>query len=315
MSTIGAVENAATDRLSIGAMCIVMAALMAAAVLLQLARDRRYTVPGSDIESLLYVRSPETMKRLTLAYSALAADIDWIRAVQYYGRGRQSKDEEPFRELYPLLDRATTLDPLFNIAYRFGAIFLAEPDPGGAGRPDLAIELLEKGLATRPDKWQYQQDIGLVQYWQLHDYRAAASSFERAAAMPGAPWWLRPVAAAMLARGGERSSSRLLWRQLAETGENEWLQQQAVTRLAQLDAMDQIDELEAAISRYQSQWHRFPASWDVLVTAGVLRAAPPLDPSGEPYQLDPGSGRVTLARTSRLYPLPLEPPALSPSAQ
>ena len=50
MSTIGAVENAATDRLSIGAMCIVMAALMAAAVLLQLARDRRYTVPGSDID-------------------------------------------------------------------------------------------------------------------------------------------------------------------------------------------------------------------------------------------------------------------------
>ena len=59
----------------------------------------------------------------------------------------------------------TTLDPRFNIAYRFGAIFLAEPYPGGAGRPDLAIALLEKGLRARPDKWEYMQDIGFVHYW------------------------------------------------------------------------------------------------------------------------------------------------------
>ena len=49
-----------------------------------------------------------------------------------------------------MLDLTTTLDPLFNVAYRFGAIFLAEPYPGGAGRPDLAIALLEKGLQARP---------------------------------------------------------------------------------------------------------------------------------------------------------------------
>ena len=49
--------------------------------------------------------------------------------------------------LYPLLDLTTTLDPLFNIAYRFGAIFLAEAYPAGAGRPDLAVALLEKGIA------------------------------------------------------------------------------------------------------------------------------------------------------------------------
>ena len=53
--------------------------------------------------------------------------------------------------LYPLLDITTTLDPLFNIAYRFGAIFLAEAYPAGAGRPDLAIALLEKGIA-RPTR-------------------------------------------------------------------------------------------------------------------------------------------------------------------
>ena len=45
--------------------------------------------------------------------------------------------------LYPLLDLVTTLDPRFNVAYRFGAIFLVRAAPGGPGRPDLAIALLE----------------------------------------------------------------------------------------------------------------------------------------------------------------------------
>ena len=53
-------------------------------------------------------------------------------------------------------------------------MFLAEPYPGGPGRPDLAIALLEKGLRERPDKWEYMQDIGFVHYWYDHDYRAAA---------------------------------------------------------------------------------------------------------------------------------------------
>ena len=72
-------------------------------------------------------------------------------------------------------------DPQFNTAYRFGAIFLAEPYPGGAGRPDLAIALLQKGLAARPDKWEYMEDIGFVHYWWRHDYEAAAQWFQRAA--------------------------------------------------------------------------------------------------------------------------------------
>ena len=62
---------------------------------------------------------------------------------------RTSKASQTYPLLYPLLDLTTTLDPRFNIAYRFGAIFLAEPYPGGPGRPDLAIALLEKGLRER----------------------------------------------------------------------------------------------------------------------------------------------------------------------
>ena len=44
-----------------------------------------------------------------------------------------------FDGLYPLLDITTTLDPRFNIAYRFGAIFLSAKYPEGADSPQLAV--------------------------------------------------------------------------------------------------------------------------------------------------------------------------------
>lgn len=285
-----------------------IAALLAVAIALQVVRDGRYTTPGDDLASVLYVRSPEAMRRVALSFTALAADLDWIRAVQHYGGDHRTDRPKRYELLYPLLDRTTTLDPRFNIAYRFGSIFLAEPNPLGAGRPDLAIALLDKGIAAT-GRWEYYEDIGFVYYWQLHDYKAAADAFDRGAQAPGAPWWLRTMAAVTLARGGDRSTSRRLWTQIMQTADNDWLRNQAELRLTQLVAMDQIDQLEAVVNRYRAMSGRLPDSWQALERARLLRGnGPPADPTGEPYQLDAETGRVSLSPTSRLRPLPTEPP-------
>ena len=286
-----------------------IALLMASALTLQAARDQRYAPPGENAESLLYVQSAEAMRRLTLSFTAIAADIDWIRAVQHYGGDHQSASTaQKYQLLYPLLDRTTTLDPRFSIAYRFGAIFLAEEYPGGAGRPDLAIALLKKGIAAT-ERWEYYEDIGFIHYWRLHDYKSAADWFDRGGQLPGAPWWLRTMAAVTLTRGGDRSLSRQLWRQLYQTADNDWLKNQAELRLTQLDAMDQIDQLQAIVSRYRNSTGRPPESWITLERAGLLRGnGAPTDPSGSPYVLDPHTGKVSLSPTSPLRPLPTEPP-------
>jgi tetratricopeptide (TPR) repeat protein len=288
---------------------VALAVLIAAAVALQIVRDRQYAPPGENAESVLYVRSPEAMRRLALSFTALAADIDWIRAVQHYGgdHGSPRTSTPKYLLLYPLLDRTTTLDPRFNIAYRFGAIFLAEGYPIGAGRPDLAMALLQKGITAQPQRWEYLEDIGFIYYWQLHDYKRAAEWFDRAGQIPGAPWWLRTMAAVTLTRGGDRRSSRMLWQQLFQSADNDWLRNQAELRLAQLDAMDQIDELHRVIGRYHALTGRVPASW-LDVERAHLVGGTPVDPSGTPYQLDPEFGAVTVSPASRLYPLPTEPP-------
>src|SRR5262249_41371685 len=88
-----------------------IAFLFAVAVGLQIVRDSRCGAPAADVESVLYVRSGEAMSRMALEYKALAADIDWIRAVQHYGGDHRSPEVvQKYRLLYPLLDRTTSLD-------------------------------------------------------------------------------------------------------------------------------------------------------------------------------------------------------------
>lgn len=300
--------------MSARAFAAIMAILMIASVGLQIVRDR-LPVGRRETARLLYVRSDAAMKRLTPAFEMLAADVYWIRTIQHYGGERLTKGGAATYELlYPLLDITTTLDPRFTIAYRFGAIFLAEPHPGGPGRSDLAIALLQKGLRAEPHKWQYVLDIGFVHYWQLGDTAEAARWFLRTSEIAGAPNWLKPLAATMLAQGGDRGSSRFLWQQIANSAEQDWLRALADHRLAQLQALDEIDQLEALVRLFDRQAEPEPITWERLVQAGAL-AGVPLDPSGTPYELNPWWGLVRVSERSPLYPMPVEPPAIQPQAR
>ena len=148
---------------ALGAIALAVA-LLAGAIQVQAAREREY--PASlDVEDTVYITSGSALRRLSGAYNTLAADVYWIRAIQYYGGAKRRLDEQPlapepppmlaaveskeFNQLYTLLDITTTLDPRFDIAYRFGSVFLAEAYPAGAGRVDLAVAPL-KGFSRRP---------------------------------------------------------------------------------------------------------------------------------------------------------------------
>jgi len=286
---------------------------------LQALRD---SMPLSTTDDETLYLTERATSRVVFTHRSLASDLYWIRAIQYFGgrsrivREHQAEGFEPpasiaapvsFDQLYPLLDVATTLDPRFNIAYRFGAIFLSARDPEGPGRPDLAVRLLEKGLQTAPEKWQYWHDIGFVYYWSARDYRKASEAFQRGADLPGAPWWLRSLAATMLVRGGDRVTSRLLWRQLYETANNDYARVAAQTKLLQLDAIDRMEQLQALVDRAAARAGGPVTSWRELEAMGVARGVP-VDPANIPYTLLP-TGRVALSEQSPLFPLPLEPDA------
>jgi tetratricopeptide (TPR) repeat protein len=279
----------------------VVAGMAGAAALLH-ARDRSRPLPVAA-ERLLYVRSGSTADRLFLSFDALAADVYWIRTIQHYGRDRTSRRTAGrFELLQPLLDLTTTLDPYFNIAYRFGAIFLSFSPPNGPGQVDQAIALLEKGMRHNPNRWQYAHDVGFIHYWYTGDYQLAAEWFNRAADMPNAPEWIRPLAATTLAQGGDRAGARRLLQELSRSSEA-YIRQAAERSLAQLMALDAIDAIADRIEQFHEQLGRYPESWGDLIRAGALRGLPH-DPTGVPLVYDSDTHKVMLSPDSSLAPLP-----------
>jgi tetratricopeptide (TPR) repeat protein len=283
-----------------------LVALLAIAAALQLVRERHFAATVSAPQ-FLYLTSPAVAPRLALSYDALVADLYWMRAIQYFGGNRLAPGgDKTYRLLYPLLDLTTSLDPHFSMAYRFGAFFLSEEIPGGAGRLDLAVRLLEKAMRAHPHRWEYPYDIGFI-YYREGDFKTAAQWFRRASEVPDAAQWLGPLAAVTLASGGDTQSSRTLWRQLLES-EADWLRQIAEYRLRQLDAIDETAQLEQVTAAYERRFGTRPLSWDHLLRSGFLPRIP-VDPAGYPYALNPRSGEVTVSEQSALWPLPTERPS------
>jgi tetratricopeptide (TPR) repeat protein len=242
-------------------------------------------------------------RRLALSFKGLAADIYWIRTLQHFGRDlRSGRVSGRFELLQPLLDLTTGLDPHFNIAYRFGAVFLALPPPSGPGRVDQAVALLEKGLQASPNRWQYAYDIGFVYYLYARDYHTAGAWFTRAETMPGAPGWIQPLAAETVARGGDRVNARRLLAELL-TSDQEYLRQDAKRGLAQIDALDAIDHLQRLVEDYHRAEHAYPSSWSDLIRTGRLPGIP-ADGARVPFVYDPAAHLVLMDSRSPLAPLP-----------
>jgi tetratricopeptide (TPR) repeat protein len=268
------------------------------------AKEATFPLPPVE-ERLLYLQSGKTADRLMLTFDALAADVYWIRTIQSYGRDLKNKTRaNRFELVQPLLELTTTLDPHFLIAYRFGAVFLAMEPPNGPGRPDQAIALLEKGLVADPTRWQLAHDIGFVHFLYTGDFREAADWFERAAAMPGAPSWLGPLAATTRAGGGDRAGARQMLADML-TSPDAYIRRAAERTLAQLDALDRIDAATDAVAKYRERVGHAPTGWTDLIGAGFLPGVP-VDPTGVPFLIDSTAGPavVTLSPESSLAPLP-----------
>src|SRR5260370_27570479 len=97
---------------------------------------------SATLENVIYVSSPNLLKRLSLGYDGLLADVYWTRAVQYYG-GKHHEGGGRYELLWPLLNITTQLDPRLVPAYEAGATFLCNKPPNGAGTPHRPIDLVE----------------------------------------------------------------------------------------------------------------------------------------------------------------------------
>ena len=278
-------------------------------------------------DETLYL-SGDTVKHLSLGMEALAADVYWIRTVQYFG-GKLIDSGQPLSAaatanlrmdlLAPLLDVVVTLDPHHLPAYRFGAIFLPERDL------PAAIALLERGIRENPNEWRLYQDLGYI-YWQAGnsasgderaaDYAKAAEWYERGGKVPGAMWWMRDLAGYMKIAGGSREAAYAIYSSYLNS-DDENIRKQATLRLKQLRALDEIEAINELLARYKAQTGHCPT--DLRQHAPQLRAMKlalndeqqPVDPDGLAYEFKPDACKVELAWESQIPRIADRPSARS----
>jgi len=264
---------------------------------LQQGIDKQLRSIQNQREELIFLPSETMLSRLSGGYSGLLADFYWTRVVQYFGRHRLAHAKE-YALLGTLLDITTGLDPHLLIAYRFGSLFLAGKPPEGAGDPERAIYLLERGIVANPEYWRLWEDLGFIYYWDMKDYARAARAFQTGSERPGALPWMRVLAASVAAQGGEILTSRILWTEIARSAGNDSIRQSAESHLAALDAQEALRKLDGLLAFYQKKEGHEPRSMQDLVAAGYLRGIP-LDPSGEPFVVGP-DGHAGLGPKTRI---------------
>ncbi|HJQ30997.1 MAG TPA: hypothetical protein VJ866_02390 [Pyrinomonadaceae bacterium] len=252
--------------------------------------------------------SPETARRMSLAFNGLAADWYWLRSLQYVGRKIDAyngsftlDDMSPLgiRNLGAMLEQATTLDPQFTAAYEFGAVVLPSIDR------DAAVRLVTKGIRDNPGDWRLYQHLGYI-HWQAGRYAEAGEAYAAGARLPGAPDWMGAMAAQMTLRGGSPEVARETYLRMYEEASDGQVRALAAQRLAQLDSLVEREVIRRVLADFRARAGRCPANWreaaPLLRTARlrVDAAGQPLDPTDVPYALDAAACDVRLGEQSKI---------------
>jgi len=183
------------------------------------------------LEPIFFPRT-EILRPALLGFTGLAADLTWIRTVQYFG-GRVERREQ-FPQLYQLVDMVTALDPHFLDAYVYGGLFLTI-----VKQYPNAIAIYEKGTAANPAAWQIPHDLGRLYFLELRDYEQALHWWNITDRLPGRPHYIPRFLIRLQAKTGHVETALELWRQLLERSENE-----AVREIARREIKNLLEELK-----------------------------------------------------------------------
>jgi tetratricopeptide (TPR) repeat protein len=251
------------------------AATTFAASRLHVERERPY-----DIDAVPRARP---LAFLFLGNRTLAADVNWLRAVQYIGEARGN--ERGWEKLFPLVDAVTDLDPKHGYAYQVAGAILSS-----VGRIDESNRILEKGTRAVPDRYILPYHRAFNSFYYQDDWKEAGRWAEVAARTPGAPPHVRQNVLAYYVKGNRADAAvAFLGQALTEAKDPDTrkaLESQLQQARLELDA----SKVEDAIQEWRARYRAGPLALGQLVSEGLLPAIPP-DPYGGDLYLDE-EGRV-----------------------
>jgi tetratricopeptide (TPR) repeat protein len=224
-----------------------------------------------------------TLRWLSLGHRTLAANLLWLKAVQYIGDLRAN--ERGWDKLYPLTDAVTDLDPRHGYAYQVAGTLLS-----AFGHVPESNAILEKGTRALPDRYILPYLRAFNAFYYDDDWTTAGRFAEISARTPGAPPHVRQNVLAYYVKGRRAEAAvAFLQQSLAEARDPE-TRKAVEAQLQQAMLERDAAGLDEAVEKWRSRYVIGPLFLEQLVGEKLLTAIP-ADPYGGDLFVDE-DGRV-----------------------
>ncbi len=280
----------------------------------QVAREAAWDMRPGEHRDEPYAPSPGAAPYVSLDYRELAADVQWVRFLSYFG-----SDDTTGPGLADIVESIVALDPRYHRIYEYGARAITMAATGVDNAAYLrAIAVLERGAKEFPDDWKipylagqiYTQDLTTKDPAQRRAWdEAGIRHVESAVRKPGAPQTDATWAATMYTKLGQHDLAVRNLREMILLTTDIDARKRLIDKLAKLEDAD-ADEIAA--ETYE-QLHAFLAAWKrdrpALPATMYVLLGPRLGPQAfDPTDLATG-GRdlIGASQPERLEPLDDEP--------
>jgi tetratricopeptide (TPR) repeat protein len=242
---------------------------------------------------LSYLPKGKYLKVAVLGYRHIAADLIWLKAVQYFGDMKQTAGG--FRWAYHATDVVTDLDPEFVMAYQAGGTILGV----WSGLMDESIALLKKGMRHNPNDWRFPFLIGYDYFYELCDPANGAKYFQLASTLPDAPAYLARLAARLSVEAGDPDAAIEFLEEFSGQVADPRLKDALSLRLKEVVVERDIRHLEDASRQFQTRIGRIPVRIEELVEQKIIHTLP-IEPFGGRYLVLPTGAVVSTELKERL---------------
>jgi len=232
------------------------------------------------------VPKASTLRWLSVGHPTLAANLLWLKAVQYIGDPRAN--ERGWDKLYPMTDVVTDLDPRHGYAYQVAGTLLST-----FGQVAESSAILEKGTRALPDRYILPYLRAFNAFYYDDDWTTAGRFAEISARTPGAPPHVRQNVLAYYVKGQRADAAvAFLEQSLTEAKDPETrkaVEGQLLQAMLERDAV-RVDE---AVERWRRRYVIGPLFLQQLVGEKLLPAIPADPHGGELYVDEDGRVRST----------------------
>jgi hypothetical protein len=231
---------------------------------------------------------PKSVLRATaLEFHGVISDFMFLKTMTYVGLRLQehsSPTEKEWHRAATMLRGVTDLDPRFWDPYLFAEVIF----PWQAHMRPEANKLLLKAAQYRTNDYQPFYFLGFNAFYFEHNAVKAAPYLRRAAALPGAPGFLKGLAARFSLYGNQTKLGIVFLADLLKSTSNPKTHAYLKKRLL---TMQKINHIANKVKEFKETRGRFPKNITELVLAGLLRDIPK----------DPYGGQFAIFDNGRVY--------------